>query len=192
MWLIYKYTGMSNMNHDGEMAWICCKWSTNVMKELGACETWHGIMWLYGEDQETSFACDGPGCKCEGQVKDFGAMDRVTMKFEQGVGPCELRQWWRACKVAVVEPVKPHGNMKWIISFMENDGGTSWYGQWSKIVWLATSMDDHCSSFDEDGMDVQGECMIYACECGIYPSIDGCPLTLCHAALGYEYRYGYR
>jgi hypothetical protein len=53
-------------------------------------------------------------------------------------------------------------------------------------------MDDHCSSFDEDGMDVQGECMIYACECGIYPSIDGCPLTLCHAALGYEYRYGYR
>jgi hypothetical protein len=49
-------------------------------------------MWLYGEDQETCFGCDGAGCKCEGQVKDFGAMDRVAMKFEQGVGADEPRQ----------------------------------------------------------------------------------------------------
>lgn len=87
MWLIYKYTSTSNMNHGGEMAWICCKWSANVMKELGAYETWHGIMWLYEEDQETCFGCVGPSCKCEGQVKDFGAMDRVAMKFEQALAP---------------------------------------------------------------------------------------------------------
>jgi hypothetical protein len=44
-------------------------------------------MWLYEEDQETCFGCVGPSCKCEGQVKDFGAMDRVAMKFEQALAP---------------------------------------------------------------------------------------------------------
>ena len=35
-----------------------------------------------GEDQDMTWL-DGPGCKREGQVEGFGAMDRVAVKLEQ-------------------------------------------------------------------------------------------------------------
>jgi hypothetical protein len=49
------------------------------------------------------------------------------------------------------EPIRPHGDIKWIISFMENDEGALYYEQCSKVSWLATPIDGHCSSFDEVG-----------------------------------------
>jgi hypothetical protein len=38
-----------------------------------------------------------------------------------------------------------------VLHFMKGGGGTSWYMQWSMVAWLDTEMDDHCSSFDDQG-----------------------------------------
>jgi hypothetical protein len=63
-----------------------------VMKELIEYETCHGIMWLGGEDQEIWLSYDRSGCKCEGQVWGFGAIDRLAMKLEQGLDAHGSRQ----------------------------------------------------------------------------------------------------
>jgi hypothetical protein len=46
------------------------------MKELIAYETRHGVMWLGEEDQDMAWR-RWTGCKCEGKVGGFGAMDRT-------------------------------------------------------------------------------------------------------------------
>lgn len=47
--------------------------------------------------------------------------------------------------------VKPSFVLYWWSSGSTENGRTSCNGQWQKVVWLATTIDDHCSSFDEDG-----------------------------------------
>jgi len=46
------------------------------MKELIAYETWHGVVWLDGEDQDKALRW-WTGCKCEGQVGGFEATNRM-------------------------------------------------------------------------------------------------------------------
>jgi hypothetical protein len=46
---------------------------THVMKEVIAYETWHGVMWLDGEDQDKAW-CRWTSCKCEGKVGGFRVM----------------------------------------------------------------------------------------------------------------------
>jgi hypothetical protein len=77
-----------------------------TIKELISYETRHGVMWLCGEDQETWLGYYGPGCKCEGQVRGFGAMDHRWLR--------------RASEVAVDETIRPHNDMKWIISLKKD------------------------------------------------------------------------
>ena len=49
-------------------------------------KTRHGVMWLYGEDQEIWLGFDGPSGQCEGQVKGSCVRDRLAVKQEQGLG----------------------------------------------------------------------------------------------------------
>ena len=66
----------------------------SVMKEIIAHETWHGVMWLDGEDRDKTLR-RWTGCKCERQVggfeatnhmwwgslsKDLAPIDKATMK----------------------------------------------------------------------------------------------------------------
>jgi hypothetical protein len=45
---------MSNTYSYGrEEVWLCCKCSTNALKNLIVYETCHGVIWLGGEDQDT-------------------------------------------------------------------------------------------------------------------------------------------
>jgi hypothetical protein len=60
--LVHRYTSVSNLSHGGEVAWICCKCSTSVLKVLIAYETLHDVMWLGGEDQEARLDYKGLGC----------------------------------------------------------------------------------------------------------------------------------
>ena len=61
---------------------------THVMKGLVAYETWHGVMWLRWRRSRQDLAW-WTGCKREGQVRGFGAMDHVAMKLEQDLAPMD-------------------------------------------------------------------------------------------------------
>jgi hypothetical protein len=59
------------------------------MKELIAYETWHGVMWPRWQRSRWGLA-RRTGCKCEGQVGGFGAMDHEAVKLEQDLA---LMDW---------------------------------------------------------------------------------------------------
>ena len=61
---------------------------THVMKELIAYETWHWVMWLRWRRSRQDLAW-WTGCKREGKVRGFGAMDRVVVKLEQDLAPMD-------------------------------------------------------------------------------------------------------
>ena len=74
------YTSMSNLSHGGEVAWIRCKAQLVVMKELITYKTWHGVMCLGREDQETWLGCDGPVASVKGKSE---ALERWTARGEE-------------------------------------------------------------------------------------------------------------
>jgi hypothetical protein len=43
----------------------------------------------------------------------------VAGKLEQRLGTDGPRQRWRATEVKIDEPIRPHNNIKWIISFID-------------------------------------------------------------------------
>ena len=57
---------------------------THVMKDLIAYETWHGVMWLRWRRSRQDLARQ-TGCKYEGQVRGFGAMDHMVVKLKQNL-----------------------------------------------------------------------------------------------------------
>ena len=61
---------------------------THVMKELIAYETWHWVMWLRWRRSRQDLAW-WTGCKSEGQVGGFRAMDRMAVKLEQDLAPMD-------------------------------------------------------------------------------------------------------
>jgi hypothetical protein len=60
---------------------------THVLKELIAYE-WHWVMWLRRRRSRQDLAW-WTGCKREGQVGGFGAIDRVAVKLEQDLAPMD-------------------------------------------------------------------------------------------------------
>jgi hypothetical protein len=89
------------------------------MKELIAYDIWHGVMWLGGEDQDKAWL-QWTGCKCEGQVRVFKATNHTWWGSLSKDLARWTRQWRRANKVAIDEPIRSHDNMKWLISFKED------------------------------------------------------------------------
>ena len=71
---------MSNLSHGGGLAWIGYKAQLVVMKELITYKTWHGVMCLGREDQETWLGCDGPVASVKGKSE---ALERGTICGEQ-------------------------------------------------------------------------------------------------------------
>ena len=59
-----------------------------MMKELIAHETWHWVMWSRWRRLRQDLAW-WTGCKREGQVEGFGAMDHVAVKLEQDLAPMD-------------------------------------------------------------------------------------------------------
>ena len=59
-----------------------------MMKELIAHETWYWVMWSRWRRLRQDLAW-WTGCKREGQVGGFGAMDRVAVKLEQDLAPMD-------------------------------------------------------------------------------------------------------
>ena len=60
----------------GLLGYVWFTFQTNLIEY----ETWHGVIWLDGEDQEARLGYEGPNCKREGQARDSGAMDRQGAK----------------------------------------------------------------------------------------------------------------
>jgi hypothetical protein len=59
---------------------------THVMEELNICDTWHGVMWLGGEDQDESWL-DELVARVKGKLEaSFEAINYVAWKLEQWLG----------------------------------------------------------------------------------------------------------
>ena len=70
------------------MAWDVAKLTHVMMKELIANETWHCVMWSRWRRSRQDLAW-WTRCKREGQVRGFGAMDRMAVKLEQDLAPVD-------------------------------------------------------------------------------------------------------